>query len=448
MDIILYLEEILLQNKEVGITGLGTLYKKKFAGKYDKEQKSFVPPSFTLQFTPEVKNADILVSYIAEKRNISADSAQYFVDQFIEEINQKLELEHEAVLTNIGRLFYTEADGLSFEPAKKINYGSEFFGLPVLPEIHQEEVDQMANTESAVEDENIIVEEDKESTEILNNVTPIVEPIIENVDLDEVRDDLKNTLSHAESIPETIIETPEFIKEQHEAHPNQFGHQPEAEQELAKTYVNLEEDKQEELPASDVPEFIKEQHEEHPNRFGNDPLTTNEEEKPKSIWPKILIAILVLLIIAGLTYLYKPELFNSATKEKPSIAIIPNRTVIIPDTTKIKQDSIAKADSILKVNLVPNKADTSKLIANNSKKLETTFEVIGASFRTTKMAERFVKQMKGYGITAKIVPVEGPYKKVSIASFKTEQEALDARPALSKKVKIKELDIKQINTQP
>jgi len=44
------------------------------------------------------------------------------------------------------------------------------------------------------------------------------------------------------------------------------------------------------------------------------------------------------------------------------------------------------------------------------------------------------------------VPIEGPYKKVSIASFKTEKEALDARPELSKKIRIKELDIKQINT--
>jgi nucleoid DNA-binding protein len=134
MDILLYLSELLQQSKEVGITGLGTFYKKKFPGRYDKEKQSFLPPGYTLQFSTEVREENTLVNFISTKRNISAESANYYISQWVEENNKKLELEHEAILENIGRLFYTEHEGLSFEPAKDVNYGSEFYGLPPLSE--------------------------------------------------------------------------------------------------------------------------------------------------------------------------------------------------------------------------------------------------------------------------------------------------------------------------
>lgn len=449
MDIILHLEEILLHLKEVGITGLGTFYKKKSPGKYDKEKQAFLPPSYVLQFKTEVKNDDELANYIANKENIAQNTAQNSIDQFVEEINKNLELEHEAIINNIGRLFYTEHEGLSFEPSKEVNYGSEFFGLPELPEIHQEETETPTISVPEQADEDVFEEIAEAPTESTFANIPVVEPNIENVELDEVKDDLKNTLKHTESSIEEVTEAPEFIKEQHEENPHRFGHQPESEQNTEKTYVNLEEDKQEILPVTDAPEFIKEQHEEHPNRFGNDPMVNPEVEEPKSIWPKILLIILALAVILGLVYLLKPDLFNNGVKENPNVAITRDTTIVKPDTAKIKQDSIAKADSILKVNLVPNSVDTTKAKLDNAvvNAGETTFEVIAASFRTTKKALEFVQEMKNFGITAKIVPIEGPYKKVSIASFKTEQEALDARPALSKKVRIKELDVKQINTK-
>ncbi|MFC3562540.1 HU domain-containing protein [Pedobacter jamesrossensis] len=461
MDILLYLSELLKQQTSVGIADLGTFYKKKFAGRYDKEKQSFLPPGYTLQFTASLKEENLLPDFIAAKRNISKESAEYYISQFVEETNKKLEIEHEAELENIGRLFYTEHEGLSFEPSKDVNYGSEFYGLPDVKETEQ------ANETAPVEQ----IQEAKSELSIaeektVDNVHHQVSPIIENVDLDEVNDDLKHTLSNSEYKHNDIVDVeheelnvPESILAQHEENPNRFGHQPESEE--PKTYVNLNEDVSTEKPVSEAPEFIKQQHAEHPNRFGHDPSAHEiiEDEEEKSNWPKVWIGVAILLVIAAIVYFAKPELFNRQEKvaEKQNTPVIDSVKTVNIDSAKLKQDSIAKTDSILKANQVQNKIDSQKAKPVTTVKPATTnlapqktgvttYEVIGASFKTTKKAEQFVAQMKGYGLKARIVPIEGPYKKVSIASFKTEKEAIDARPVLSKKVRIKELDIKQINT--
>ncbi|PWS30011.1 HU domain-containing protein [Pedobacter paludis] len=498
MDILSYLLELLQQSKEVGITGLGTFYKKKFPGRYDKEKQSFLPPGYTLQFTTDVQDEESLAQFVSSKRNISLESAKYYIAQFVEDVNKKLEIEHEAELVNTGRLFYTEHQGLSFEPAKSTNYGSEFYGLPVVPET--ETAVEEIKSPSKKEDEEEIYDEIAEapSAPAQTETTKEIEtafPIIENVELDEVHDDLKNTLKHSEKPLEAEVEVPEFIKEQHEEHPNRFGHKPESddlleqekdevvvvpefikeqheenpnrfghtpETELPKTYINLHDEVKEHeeiVPHEEVieaPEFIKEQHAEHPNRFGHDPLLDEPVEEGKSVWPKVFVAILILIVIAAIVYFVNPELFNPVAKvdKNPIPAAIADSPKVIVDTAKLKQDSIAKTDSILKANQVLPKKDSikkttavpAKAIAAVAKTPTVTYDIIGASFKTTRKAEQFIQQMKGYGISAKIVPIEGPYKKVSIASFRTEKEAFDARPALSKKVRIKELDIKQINT--
>jgi len=287
MDILSYLLELLQQRKEVGITGLGTFYKKKYPGRYDKEKQTFLPPGYTLQFAADVTEEKALTDFIAAKRNISAESARYYITQFVEEVNQKLEQDHEIELENTGRLFFTE-QGLDFEPIKNMNYGSEFYGLPSLTETVVEETKTApAKEDEAVYDE--IAEAPVAPAPFQNK--SYQQPVIENVELDEVKDDLKNTLQHTEHAVEkpaetpeattpdpAVIETPEseeasHIEEQHEVavpeavihqheeHPNRFGHTPESE----------EANKAAEAHEVEVPPAVVHQHEEHPNRFGHTP---------------------------------------------------------------------------------------------------------------------------------------------------------------------------------
>ncbi|KQM77317.1 hypothetical protein ASE74_18940 [Pedobacter sp. Leaf216] len=277
MDILSYLLELLQQRKEVGITGLGTFYKKKYPGRYDKEKQTFLPPGYTLQFATDLTEEAALADFISAKRNLSTDSAKYYIEQFVEEVNQKLELNHEAELENTGRLFFTE-QGIGFEPVKNMNYGSEFYGLPSLAETATDEV----TTSLPKKDEEVYDEiaEAPVAPSPFGNKS-YQPPVIENIELDEVKDDLKNTLKHTEE----VVEAPEFIKEQHEEHPNRFGHRPESESEnisaehLA-TETTEDQNNTDHTDEIEVPDSIVNQHEEHPNRFGHTPESEVENIDP------------------------------------------------------------------------------------------------------------------------------------------------------------------------
>ena len=514
MDILLYLSELLQQRNSIGLIGLGTFFKKKFAGRYDKEKQSFLPPGYALQFTTDIRDEELLQNFIAERKNISKESAAHYISRFVEETNKKLEIEHEAELENIGRLYFTEHEGLSFEPSKNINYGSEFFGLPAIAEsevIPESDLTGKASGLQANEDETYeeIAEAPSGSSPYGagENAAEEILPIIENVELDEVKDDMRHTLSNSNqeaekdaeaqdiNVPdsikeqheehpyrfghqpesevqkihddlkdetksdEVVIEAPEFIKEQHEEHPNRFGHQPESEE--PKTYVILEDEIKEEQ-IIEAPEFIKEQHAEHPNRFGHDPIAYEvlEEAENKSIWSKVGIILLALIIIAVVVYFVKPDWFSSApTKvETPALSTtaVDSSKINRADTAKAKQDSIAKTDSILRANQVTDKLDTvkAKSNVNNVKPVSTAsksmFHVISVSYATEAAAKRYIDKVKKIGLNATIAKMEGKRKKVSIASFATKEEAEKEKNILQKRLKGEGFYVKEIknNTQP
>ncbi|KLT65766.1 SPOR domain-containing protein [Pedobacter sp. BMA] len=509
MDILSYLLELLQQRKEVGVTDLGTFFKKKSPGRYDKETQSFLPPSYTLVFTSELKESGYLADFIAAKRNISTDSANYYIAQFVENIQQKLETEHEIELDNLGRLFFTEHAGLSFEPVNNINYGSEFYGLPQVSETISEEpkplhVEPKASVEEPDED---IYDEIAEAphTPVVSESKEITHPVIENIELDEVQDDLRKTLQNVTPKEEDVVPAPEFIKEQHQEHPNRFGHTPESEehvnektpapefmkeqheenphrfghtpesevlaheinQEIAaeavdqpKKYIQLGDETTVDEPVTEAPEFIKAQHAEHPNRFGHDPIPEESIPDPKPVWPKVVTAVFLLLIIGAILYYTKPEWFN---RQQP-VVNQPVKTIdtakVTIDSAKVNQDSVAKTDSILKASQVGAKTDTVKKAKPVSTAVAATqpvadhspsrFYVIAISYKTEARALEYIAKMKKIGLDAEIVKMEGTRKKVSIANFSTKEEAEKQKDILQKKLNGKGFYIKQlkINTQP
>ncbi|WP_124584810.1 SPOR domain-containing protein [Pedobacter sp. KBW06] len=142
MDMLAYLTELIKTRKEVGIPGLGTIYKKKSPGRYDAETHSFLPPSYVLDFSSELREQALLIAHICKKRNISPDAANYYVDQFSDEIKKQLEEQKEASLYPLGTL-YGSPETISFKPVNNQNFGFDFYGLPPV----KEEADLLAQPE-------------------------------------------------------------------------------------------------------------------------------------------------------------------------------------------------------------------------------------------------------------------------------------------------------------
>ncbi len=202
---------------------------------------------------------------------------------------------------------------------------------------------------------------------------------------------------------------------------------------------------QEEIIA--VPEAVLEQHEEYPNRFGTDPM---EYPTEKSIWPKVFVAFIVLLIIGGLVYFFQPNLFNRTTDPIAKTVLPTDSTktqLTAIDTAKFKQDSTAKADSVLKANMVQTGANDTLTGSNGAKNNPiTTFDVIVASYKYEKDANAYVALMKSKGYDAKIAHMVGTRKKISVASFQTEQEAKKQLIILQRKLRGKGFYVQKIKT--
>lgn len=129
MDIASYLLELIETQKIVGINALGTLYKKKTPGRYDSETHSFLPPKYEIAFNSEVKEDQYLANFISEKKNISIESAHFYITEFVENIQTQLADHQQADFSPLGELKLIN-DEITLESSKTIEIGFASYGLP------------------------------------------------------------------------------------------------------------------------------------------------------------------------------------------------------------------------------------------------------------------------------------------------------------------------------
>lgn len=436
MDILSYLTTLIKTHKEVGIPGLGTIYKMKSPGRYDTNTHSFLPPSYTLNFTSDLKEQTLLTELISKKKNITVDSATYFVEQFSQNILDELSGHQESDFGDLGT-FSTTSGSLTFIPKQDSNLGFDFYGLPMLKtepdtnkvEIFEEEpikdVEQPQVTEEQLELENNNADL-RDGTE---------EEIDEVLDIPAENDVL---ISHLDSTELPVAEQE-----------TQNDEQPVYE-EIAEVSSPVEIQQNQPAPVIETPENINEYIEpakviETPGETVHFTLDYTDQEKTgMPAYLKIIIALIVLVLLAGIAYLAKPELFDGLFKKSVNQPVImTDNTRVIKDMEKVKIDSIQLADSIRKSNeraiLAADSAKDSIAIKKSSPlaiTAEVTYEVIAASLLNQKEADNFLADMKKKGIPAKVADMPGRRVKISIGSFNDEETAKKELEVLKKTTKI------------
>lgn len=502
MDMLSYLTVLIKTRKEVGIPGLGTIYKKKSPGRYDAATHSFLPPSYVLDFNPEVLEQSLLIDHICKQRNISPDSASYFIEQFAGEIKKQLEEHQEASLTPLGTLFQSSGT-LSFKPLNDQNFGFDFYGLPpvkeelsvtelgtdeVIPTATEQEADELTeinevpkSEEHQPAEEHQVTEEQLElensNADLRDESSPTAPPIIEEIKEEEeplLHEEVKEVNLEKEFIPEQD-EQPVFEEIAEVETPKQPLAQPEIE-----SIGNIEEQPKAifEEPAVITRPSINDSYAqagkmaETPivvsapvpaaDQISNNAGFYNSNDEPEEragipVYLKILIALLLLLIGLAAGYFIRPDLFDPILKMGKN----PIETPIVAAPTVPITDTLANSDSLnntlplndtLKKDSVVTAKPAAATVANDSQtaqvnapapQIGTTFEVIGASVANQKEADRFIAQMKTLGLNAKAIPpVPGKKKiKISIATFNDYNSADAQIPALQKKLGIKDLYI-------
>jgi hypothetical protein len=169
----------------------------------------------------------------------------------------------------------------------------------------------------------------------------------------------------------------------------------------------------------------------------------NDEPERKSyrnVWKVILLLVAIISLSLVAIYQYFPTAFDyfKGKQQAPIGGLSPAakqaaKAAVKPDTA-IKVSAANTAPTVLPTNVI----DSTK----------SRFELMAGSFKTRKASDLAISNYKSLGIVAKVV-TDAPGKriKISIGTFATEKEAVDARIELIKTKKVNR-DIYPLEIKP
>lgn len=113
MDLAIYISELLGVKGRVNVPGLGRFAQNRINGYYNGHENKFYPPRHEVVFEPSPTDDDGLITYIANKKNISVASSKYFVDKYVANLKQRVS-QQKVDIGGIGHLYY-EYSTLTFK---------------------------------------------------------------------------------------------------------------------------------------------------------------------------------------------------------------------------------------------------------------------------------------------------------------------------------------------
>lgn len=131
MDIALYIKELILKNECVILPGFGGFISIYRSANIDPEKKILTPPSKEIEFQKDLKKDNgLLVNYIAKKKKIFVTRARRLVEDYVNEINAKLDRGEKVVLKGIGTLVKDlRSEDIKFLSLREENYLIDSYGL-------------------------------------------------------------------------------------------------------------------------------------------------------------------------------------------------------------------------------------------------------------------------------------------------------------------------------
>jgi hypothetical protein len=139
MDIALYIADLLRQHDEVNVPSLGTFYKQHKAGFYDADKDEFYPPSHCLSFR-QSEDSTFLTEYISRQKNVSANTANYFIEKFVSQIKSLLDVYGRTDIEALGTLKKSTGGGYTLTGSQNLDTEGEYYGLMPVPEIRESQL--------------------------------------------------------------------------------------------------------------------------------------------------------------------------------------------------------------------------------------------------------------------------------------------------------------------
>lgn len=154
MDIGFYIADLLQNQNEVSLPGVGTFTKERVAGYYDQTSNSFFPPAYRVSFNNIEADYDSLTDYISNKKNLSRSSAEYLIKKISSAIFDLLQTSGIAEIKPLG-IIHKKNEDLTFEASENFDPGSKFYGLKPVSDLKHNFVQEvLVSEEFEIEEHN------------------------------------------------------------------------------------------------------------------------------------------------------------------------------------------------------------------------------------------------------------------------------------------------------
>ncbi|CAM3640620.1 SPOR domain-containing protein [Mucilaginibacter galii] len=428
MDLSVYITELLNEHGNISIPKIGVFKQVRKRGYYNADEGKLYPPYFQTEFKQQAVEDDSLLQYLTSRSKVSASSAKYFMDKYLQNILQQAEI-GEVMLGKLGWLS-KEEETLSFRPAITGDTPSAAFGfVPV--SIKSELIPPVQ--------ELIITEEEPTA------LPATAQPLAESADPVQAPEEQPVT-NEPVNLPVLSVEKDEPVqKPSHEPVPL-----------TASSPLLRQHQKPEALPtpttvAASAPVLA-------PQQIEVPPTEPVADEPAKPFYQKPWFYGVLAAAAAIAIFLYfnqrtaKPEKPATVAKVTTPAPSIDSQVVKAPPTTKpIIRDTTAKpkakAESVITAGNKPMPASTefapevetpaatSPVLVNSN---NYKFMLMSGAFSSEEAAKQVVTRYKAIGVPAAILKNVSlsKYVKVTLGFFKTYAEGQAAKVRL---VKLKHL---------
>ena len=385
MDVAYYISELLVQHGEVNVPGLGCFNAVRKNGYYNENEATFYPPQNIVKFDKTCVDDGVFYSYIAKKKNISLASSQYFTEKYINRLKEHA-LSKDVTLSDLGWL-HLDGDDVSFRPVGVLPNDGTFYGYPQIKL-------------------NKYVKPEYE--EVVNQIPEYIAPAQQDEPI--------------QYVPETFMVEPGLYEPQ--------------------AYQNATDNTLVEAVNEKVPAQQEELFDEDGDLLGKDRSKTTTYVRV--VIALLIVALLFALIVFGL-YKYDPTLF--VEKNAPAVIAAKHDSVkaVTPTNqadTSTKTVDTTKATSTVKADTTIQKPTLPTVSAANDTLTQTHYELLGGAFGTEAEANEAIGNYKKIGIEAHILRnVPGKLYKVTLGTFFTDKDAINAKNTLVSTKKISEGNI-------
>jgi len=125
-----HIEVLLLENECVIVPDFGGFMTHQVTARYDKADRSFLPPTRTLGFNPQLRmNDSVLVQSYVEAYDYSYPEALRQIEKEVEELKQLLSEQGQYEMENLGTLSVNQEGNYEFTPCEAGVLSPELYGL-------------------------------------------------------------------------------------------------------------------------------------------------------------------------------------------------------------------------------------------------------------------------------------------------------------------------------